>query len=242
MNLNSYFDRIFIINMKRRYDRWLEAVGEYTREIANPPSFTSSKLERFDAYEHPTSGQEGCARSHRMLLRKIADGPWTKVLVLEDDFAAITRDRLKEHGFSPESQVWKTHCSVLDGKRNLSHRFDYLSEFLPAKWDMLYLGAGYGEAPISRLNQHVIRCGSMKTTSSYGVTREFAKTMCDKIGPDLDAYPGCIDDVFGSMAHDHLFYVLQPRLMFQRESFSDITGEKHSYMFSMTDPAHESLV
>ena len=238
MKLSDYFQRIVCINLDRRIDRWAECIEEAERN--------RMVVERFSGFDHPTNGHAGCTRSHRILLRQIAEGPDERVLVLEDDFAAVTRARLAISGFKTTQSVWKTHCSVLDGQGDLNQRFNCLIPFLPEKWDVLYLGAGYGEAPISRHNKHVIRCGSMKTTGSYGITRDFARKWTEIVdaqtGGSLENHPGCIDDVFGAMAKDHLFYVLQPRLIFQRKSLSDITGEENSYLYSMSDPTHENLV
>jgi hypothetical protein len=235
--LNEFFDKIYVINLARRGDRMAEFNSE----------FKDLNATRFEGFDHPTNGHCGCTRSHRMLLREIANGDAERVLVFEDDTSAITFDVLKSHGFNPDSKVWKNHCAIFGGYGSLDERFSYLSKFIPDKWDVLYLGAGYGEPPISRYNHHVIRCGFMQTTSSYGITKEFAKIWSDKVdasmgSDDLEKHPGPIDNVFGSMAKDHLYYVLQPRLMYQRKSPSDLTGETHSYLFSMTDVNAEESV
>lgn len=240
--IEAFFDRIFIMNLARRPDRWTDSVNELRESGISP-----SNVERFGAYDHPENGHQGCTRSHRVLIRNIADGPWGRVLVLEDDFQVITLEVLKSSGFRPGSKVWETFSSILAGGGNLNDRFEAMAPYLPREWDVLYLGAGYGEPPISRLNEHVIRCGFMQTTSSYGITKEFAKTWTEKVdasvgGPNLERHPGPIDNVFGSMSKDHLYYVFQPRLLCQRKSKSDLDGETNSRINSMTDPVHESMV
>lgn len=232
--INKYFNRVFLINLERRKDRLADSVREL--------GANDIEAHLFPAFDNPANGHAGCTRSHRMLIREIADGPWSRVLVLEDDIAAVTKSRLLVSGFKAHQSVWKTHCSVMNGLGTMSERFGALIPFLPDKWDVLYLGAGYGEPPISRHNEHVIRCAGMKTTGCYGITKEFAQKWTERVGPDLDKHPGCIDDVFSAMARDFLFYVLQPRLAFQRKSPSDITGEENSYLYSMTDPTHEQMV
>lgn len=239
--LQNFFDKIFVINLHRRPDRWSDCVKELEAH-----GIPKEAVTRFDAFDHPTSGHEGCTRSHRMLLRQIADSDWEQVLILEDDFQVITTDVLRESGFKHDNPVWQTFMSIPCGN-NLNTRFQYLSRFLPPKWDVIYLGGGYGEPPISRVNEYVIRCGFMQTTSSYGITREFARVWTDKIDAsmgdsDLQKHPGPIDNVFGSLSHDHNFYVFQPRMIFQRKSPSDITGENNSYLYSMTDTTHEKIV
>lgn len=260
-SLQSYFGKICIINLDRRTDRMEKCQNEFATMFPDG-DLSSGQLHRVSAFAHPASGVYGCARSHRQLWRDIAAGPHARVLILEDDFAAITLDILRTpflglpnhetlfpnvQGFKPEQQVWKTFCSILDGHGTANERFAALARFLPEKWDVLYLGGSYGEAPIARWNEHVVRCGSMKTTTAYAITREFAGVITARIdaamgSDDLERHPGAIDDVLGSFAKDHLFYCLQPRLFYQRPSHSDISGETNNGLFSMTDPVHEGMV
>lgn len=242
MKLWEYFPRIVCISLLRREDRWQECLTEM--DANNIPR---DKVERFAGYDHPTSGHEGCTRSHRMLLRQIAEGEHERVLILEDDFAAVTRSRLLAAGFTdPNNPVWRCHCDLLQGLGDLNTRFNCLVPWLPSEWDVLYLGGSFQEMPISRFNKHVIRCGGMMTTSSYGITKQFAKKWTEAAdaatGGDLEKWIGPIDLFFSSLSHANRFYVVQPRLIFQRASKSDISGETNSYLFSMTDPVGESHV
>jgi len=189
MSVETYFDHIFIINLARRTDRWGECLSELERN-----GIPITAVERFDAFDHPANGHAGCTRSHRMLLRRIADSDWKRVLVLEDDFQVLTLPLLEHYGFKPPKtrwpvpagyHVWGTFCSVLGGGGTLGERFEYLLPFVPNEWDVFYLGASYGEPPISRLNPHVIRCGFMQTTTSYGITREFARIWTQKIDASM---------------------------------------------------------
>jgi hypothetical protein len=119
-------------------------------------------------------------------------------------------------------------------------RFDYLVEFLPTDWDLVYLGAGYGGPPISRANKHVIRCGDMMTTSSYGITRGCARKIFEAV--DGKAPYGPPDSLLSTFSRRFKFYVFQPRLMIQRPGKSDLTNRVDNYLFSMTDPTHEGMV
>ena len=242
MSLEKFFDKIIIINLERRKDRWQECLDEL-----DAFGIDRNHVERFEGYDHPTNGHVGCTRSHRTLIRAIAASAWKRVLILEDDFAFITLPRLQQGGWYPNGPVIQTFCRVLEGRGTVNQRFDFLIQFVPVNWDVLYLGACYGEPPISRVNDCVIRCGFMQTTGSYGITREFAKVWDAKVNAglpsdELSCHPGPIDNVFGGMAKDHLFYVTQPRMMFQRKSRSDLDGETNSRLGSCTDTYHENLV
>jgi len=237
MTLNDYFGQVVVINLRRRMDRWTECVLELAKN--------NIKADRFEAYDNPDNGHAGCTRSHRMLLRQIADGPHERVLILEDDFAAVTRSRLLLAGFTdPRNPVWQTHCSVEDGHGDLNQRFHYLTPWLPDSWDCLYIGGGYAETPLSRLNKHVVRCAGMKGTGAVGVTREWAKMFtawADSEG-GLDHHIGPIDDAYSRFSRDKMHYVLQPRLVYQRKSPSDIDGGCNDRLFDHTDARHEAMV
>lgn len=237
--LEQHFDACFCINLDRRTDRWSECLSE----IKSNFGVVDSWVERWSGYNHPTSGHAGCSRSHRELLRYVVKEGYNRVLVLEDDFAVITLDRLREAKFTPTSEVWETFCRINRGMGTLNERFGALSYFIPDDYDVLYLGAGYGENPISRVSKHVIRCGFMQTTSSYGITGKFAKKWTEMVDAqtdgDLEKHPGPIDNLFGSFSRESRYYVFQPRLMYQRNSMSDITGREECYLYSMTDPRHE---
>lgn len=240
--LEQHFDACFCINLDKRADRWEESLQEINTNFGTKDGF----VQRWSGFHHPTHGHSGCSRSHRELLRHVVKQGYQRVLVLEDDFAVVTLPRLAAAKFTPGSKVWETHCLINQGNGNLNERFGALSYFIPDDYDVLYLGAGYGENPISRLNKHVIRCGFMQTTGSYGITGAFAKRWTEIVDSqtdgDLEKHPGPIDNLFGSMSHNHKYYVFQPRLMYQRESMSNITDRVDSYLYSMTDSAHEILV
>lgn len=238
-NLEHHFDAAYVINLDRRQDRLEQFEQDQKSNWRVPKDF----VKRWQAFDNPTNCHAGCTRSHRMLLRHIASSGYDRVLVMEDDCAAITKPILERAGHYPGGKVWDTFCKINNGLGSVNERFSELIPHVP-EYDVLYLGGGYGEPPISRVNEFVIRCGFMQTTSSYGISREFAEKWSNLVDAHggLDHHPGPIDNLFGSFAKDHRYYVLQPRLTFQRESYSDITGQVNGYLDSMTNPLHENMV
>lgn len=158
MTINEYFDRIFLINLGSRPERWQHAQDEAVR-------LGLTKMERFEAYvmSHdiwPVHGNAGCTASHRALLEIISYLKIPRALILEDDFCARTLERDINDLFS-----------------------DMIGE-VPDNWEMLYLGGGYQEAPQYRVSKHVIRSGGIMTTSSYGITCGAARKIAPYIsGP-----------------------------------------------------------
>jgi GR25 family glycosyltransferase involved in LPS biosynthesis len=236
--LEKYFGKIFVINLKRRPDRLRHF---YRQMLLGGVDFT--RIERFDAFDRPNNGMVGATKSHREVIRQIANGPWSRALIFEDDAEPITVNKLKDGGFKPEQDVWKTHCSVLNGGGNFQQRFGALAQHVPDKWDMLWLGGGYGSPPISRINRHVIRFRSMKCCAAYALTREFAKEWTKRTdatqGPETG---GQVDEMFHPYADEFAYYVFQPRLIFTGKNMSDVSGQENSYLFSMTDPVAENMV
>ena len=79
----------------------------------------------------------------------------------------------------------------------------------------------------------------MQTTSSYGITRDFARKFTEMVGPDLDKHPGAIDNLFGSFcpgAPLHCLLATVAVASAAKEVASDLNGGTNGYLCSMTDP------
>lgn len=152
--IELYFDKIFVINLASRPDRWEHV-------LAQMAVLGIEKFERFEAYQKPIdhhgfpNGNLGCTSSHRALYEIIAYHGWKRVLILEDDFAYCVDDPQKT--------------------------FQRMIGEVPENWDMLYLGGHYAERPVARVSPHVIKIGRMLTTSSYGITGAFARKIAPYI-------------------------------------------------------------
>lgn len=116
-------------------------------------------------------------------------------------------------------------------------RFDAMIGDVPNDWQMLYLGGHYQEKPQYRVSRRVIRIGGMMTTSSYAVTWQTARL----IGPNIYG-GGPIDTLYYQWNRELKCYIFQPRLMVQRESFSDLQGYVMNNEPCMLDTSHENMV
>jgi hypothetical protein len=237
VKLTEFFDAIFVINLERRSDRWLECLTEF--HAAGIPQY---RITKWKASESGPTPQSCGTRSHREILRHIVENNIKCALVLEDDFQAITVPMLKEAGHIRGRRVLDAHCSILDGEGTFAERFEALIPFIPPDFDFLYLGGGYGEAPISRYNKHMIRCRTMKGTHAYGVTWKAAKNWTawidERTKGDLDHNCGAADDMITAASHFMRFYCVEPRLLTQRPSYSDLSKTTVSYLDSFTNPDH----
>ena len=255
-SLGNYFDAIYVINLDRRTDRWVQAQAEL--ELCGIDT-----AERWPAYDCPSCGVYGCLKSHRSLIKKIAEGPGRNALILEDDFQLLTIELLIKAGFTPDSEVMKLFLSapfppqyarMADIDYDASERFKALISELPADWDVLYLGGGYQKPPLSRVSAHVIRNAGMLCTHAYAISkhhaREFSEAL-DKNIPQQDPVDGkivdgigAIDSILATWAPHHLYYTISPRLFIQRpQSRSDVNlGDGEGFPYSLTDAAHEAMV
>lgn len=208
ITLNSVFGKILCINRDSRTDRW-ENVERQCKKF-------NIALERFRAHEASNCLVDGkpnanyaCTASHRGCLELISHHPeWGTTLVLEDDFQIV-------------------HEEFLD-------MFDSMWSDVPEDFDWVWLGAGYAEDPIERVNGSVIRAGRLMTTSSYAITHKMAR----KIAP-LISHVGPIDSLYGGWQREAKTYVLSPRLMIQADGWSDLAENYSRNHNSMLDRAHE---
>ncbi len=116
---------------------------------------------------------------------------------------------------------------------NFQERFAEAIVEVPDDWQMLYLGGHFAEDPIRRVSPHVVRCAHMKTTSSYAVTYAQARLMA----PFICGH-GPIDELYSTYNRDCNTYILDPRLMVQRECYSYIQGHVMNNALCMLDPHH----
>lgn len=263
MSINSFFEKVYCINLDRRTDRWAQAQAEaakygivverhsgveveYPSGKRIPPEVTAErvakygvKLEGFPG-EKPF-GQMGTTLAHRMLMRKIAEGSASRALILEDDFYVL-RIEDKPSWFGVDAGPVPIEFQA---------RFDYLIPYVPTDWDLVYLGGGYGSKPKARASKHCILVDTMMTTSSYGVTKKYAKEWSDFVDDAEDkmgaaryaTYMGPIDSLFnGFPLKGYKHYAIQPRLIVQRMDYSDANQRVENYIGSQTDDNHEKMV
>ncbi len=152
--IEQYFDRIFVIHLPRRTDRWARIEAQFKK-------FDITRFDVFEAHDRPIdhngrpSGNMGCTASHRGVYELIGHFGWKKVLIFEDDVEFLFDD-------------WP-------------ERFSAIVPEIPNDYAMLYLGGHFQEAPVARVSPSIIRIGGMLTTSSYSVSHEFARRVAPQI-------------------------------------------------------------
>ena len=205
----NYFSKVFVINLERRKDRRAQIADELAR-------IGCTNYEWFVGHDRPVnhegrvSGNLGCTSSHRGILELAAHHRYATTLVLEDD------------------------AMFLAGFQDL---FNRCMCDAPEKWDMLFYGGSYAEAPQSRYSPAWIRTNGLMTTSSYAITHEMARKMAPHISGDVG-----IDSLYHKFQRESLCYMATPRLVVQRPSYSDIQERDCDNSMSMLDSRHEEML
>ena len=150
--MNQYFDKIFIINLDHRTDRWEQClqqlqtynISNYERFSAIKPILSDYPKQYYNRYTCPKRdpnyiiGALGCKLSHYEIIKLSKERNYKNILILEDDFL------LKEN----------FNMILNQGLQELL--FD---------WHMLYLGGNHKIEPEKvSYTQHLYKCIETYTT------------------------------------------------------------------------------
>ena len=104
MNLKRYFDRVVLINLKRRPDRLARARMELSRgqwPFKQPEIFEAvdGLIATPPPHWQAGPGAWGCLQSHYQILRRAIKDGVNRLLVLEDDVFSLRTFTRKSNGF-----------------------------------------------------------------------------------------------------------------------------------------------
>lgn len=197
-DLKEFFDRVYVINLKRRPDRlrafWgrLERYGWPFKEpqvypavegdkVGVPPEFTQG------------GGAYGCRMSHLRILQDCLMDDIQSVLILEDD-ADITE------GFPERVAAFLAH--------------------VPDDWEGLMLGGQHHAPPIQTDIAGVVRVRYAQRTHAYGARPSYMKALQRRWGNGTVH----IDWMMRDWQHQRSVYAPDPWLIGQAGGRSDIRG------------------
>lgn len=199
----DYFDRVVIINLDRRKDRW-QALQDKLAKINWP----FKEPERFSAYDGNRlpvpigwthgSGTWGCLLSHREVLARALQDGVKQLLVLEDDIF-----------FAPDFEN-----KVLEFIKNV-----------PADWDQLMLGGQYFDnTKVYDISPDIRKVSLCHRAHAYAVRGYFMNYMYSKL---CSSY-GHVDHILNTFQDRHNVYTPRHFLIGQDGSPSDISGSPAS--------------
>jgi len=214
----DWFERIIVINLKRRPER----LAAFRMEVANDlwPFLEPQVFEAIDGASErvpvPFSwrdggGAWGCMQSHRQVLeRALMDGV-NSLLVLEDD--ACVRKTFPEDMISFLSRV-------------------------PNDWDQLMLGGQHMGVEPHRIAPGIVRCLNCHRTHAYAVRGRFLRALYQEWVSSV----GHCDHVMGAIQSRFNVYAPDPFIFGQAMSKSDINGALNPCKFWMRPTADQPVV
>lgn len=211
-------DKIFIINLEHRTDRWQSCLRQLQRfNITNYERFSAIKPNLSDFSEqwyvknvnarkddNYLIGSLGCKLSHLAILLKAQRLGYRSILILEDDF--VLSDAF--------NSVYTRTMESIHTKQ------------LP--WQMLYLGfsAFQKDAFIDTVIPNVTLVKNVKTTHAYIVKQELYSTLIKAIetcGCEIDVCYTQIQTQYNTI------FGIYPGIVSQLSSYSDILHKKINY-------------
>lgn len=194
MKLNSYFDKIYCINLMRRPDRWAEMEAMFENfsieDVKRIEAVDGDQLTQF--YNPITKNEAACIMSTMLVFDDAIKNGHSQILIMEDDAEFMTAE-LNEYLLA-----------------------------IPDDWDAIYFGGNHmHEGKPDMVNDKVARIRKTYTSHCIGFrnNNDFFRTILNTIKP----YKKQVDVYYIDLQKTHNIYCFNPAVVTQRPSFSDIT-------------------
>lgn len=205
ININKYIDVVYYINLDHRTDRNTQLLNELSKT-----DITQDKIKRTSAIRDINNGALGCSKSHIKVLQQFINSNYTNCLILEDDF-----------GFSQNSNIIN----------------DLFNKFFNSKinYDVIMLSSNTLKEKSTKYN-FINKIIDAQTTSGYIVTKQFAPLLLQNYieGTNLLQETSnkpmySIDIHWKKLQPKNNWYVFNPKIGYQIESYSDIENKTINY-------------
>jgi len=208
MNQLSDIKHIFYINLETRKDRKLHVEKQLENiGFKNPQRFNAIKLQ---------NGALGCSMSHLKCLEIAKKKELEHIMIVEDDITFLKPDLFVKQ----------------------------LNEFLSIHkvWDVLLIG-GNNVSPYQPIDHTCIKVSKCQTTTGYIVRSHYYDFLIENFRNGIQKLLRepekhilyAIDKYWFSLQQQHLWYLIIPLTVTQREDYSDIEKRSTNYTRVMTD-------
>ena len=231
ISINTFFDKIFIINLEHRKDRdecqeiLKNNITNFERFAAICPEYKSIDKKHYDRLvvnqrEWYVTGAVGCKLSHLEVIKLARSRGYKNFLVLEDDFSInYSEEEFKSMFTSAILELCNTNTSTSTNTNANT-------------WDMLYLGGNNLIKPNKLDNNQLLhRAIKVNTTHAYAMNNSIFDRCINEIencGTEIDDY---YKNNIQNIPELNVFCIF-PSLIKQRRSVSDIfKGSVMDYKF-----------
>jgi len=219
MQLNEYFDCVYVINLRRRPDR----LAHITRELEK----IHAKFKLIEAVDGNIiecnkdvgngwnyRGVTGCAYSHRKIYTDALDNNYKQILVVEDDNVFMS-------GFND--------------------MFESFIRQVPADWEMLYFGGNH-QARTKAVNINVERLSHTYTTNCYAIKCHIIPVLLENLPEDMKKLAVPIDVLLTTIQKRNKVYSHKPHICWQLSDFSDIENKQQEVSYLKSHSKKASLI
>ena len=200
IDLKKHFDKIYVINLDRRPDRYEKFKEEMLKHgIENVERFSAIDGTTITANGTPLlAGEIGVLLSHLEIIKKSREEGLNNVLIMEDDV------------------YFSNEITKLD---------EYMST-VPSDWDFIYFGGNhvYGQPPML-VNEKLIKLNYTVALQCVAINNsmfEVIEAILPKMKKQVDAYYAELHDTFNA-------YGFYPNMAKQTAGFSDIQNRNVDY-------------
>lgn len=173
------------------------------------------KVSRFSAIK-TEYGAIGCSISHIQVLKMAIQNNWNNILILEDDVE------------------WN----------NFEQGYAILNKLASNPYDVIMLGGSFVS-----YNSDTYKLYSAKTTTAYLVNKHYMRTLLSNFEEGLQKFISepskcelyAIDTYVHSMQHRDNWFIVQPPLVYQKPSYSDICNADVDYRSLMNINTSDKL-
>jgi GR25 family glycosyltransferase involved in LPS biosynthesis len=168
----------------------------------------NEQITRVSAIYNEECGALGCSQSHAKAIKLFLESPYERCIIFEDDFV-------------PKKEEWVSF-------------FEKMKAYTNEGWNLIQLSGNILSSCETSI-PFLQKAFHVQTSSSYLLQKRFAPTLLENIEEGIRALQAqysdscCIDIYWLPLQINNLWFISEPFLGYQRESYSDILKRVTKY-------------